>query len=192
MSSSRTVKTLAALVAAMTLGAISLMVLETEPARPTAQPLAVVAPPPAGAGKVVYETRIPIQPAKWRNMVIHSSLGPASQIARECHFLVDRGPDGHWQVVPTENWDNQRETRHIGGIWRDSSIGICLIGDFAQQQPPRAQMSALVELVHVLQDVCRVSADRVYLYSDLVARTSSPGAAFPASAFSAELLRPGR
>jgi hypothetical protein len=111
-------------------------------------------------------------------------------LARQCHFVVTPDGQGNWKVSSTEHWLQQRESEHIGGFWRDNSIGICLIGDFSRRAPMRGQLDCLVELTNSLQEVCKVSADRVYLHSDLDARSPSPGAAFPAAAFSDRLLRP--
>lgn len=177
---------------AMTVGAIALMVLETEPVRPTAHPLEVVGPPPAGAGKVVYDTRVPLQAILWRNVVIHASPARSDRLARGCHFVIDPASSGDARIAATEYWRSQRAGTHIGRPWQDSSIGICLIGDFSRRPPTRRQFDALVELVHLLQGTCNISADHVYLHSDLVARSASPGPAFPAEELSARLLRPTR
>lgn len=192
MGGSRTVKTLALLLVAMTFGVLALIVLETDPVRPTVQPLAVLSPPPGQTGKVIYETRVPIQAIKWRYLVVHAAPTRTEPPARNCHFLLDIGPDGTWQASAMDAWMDQRESSHIGGFWRDHSIGICLIGDFSRRPPPAGQFDNLVALVNTLQEVCRIPADRVYLHSDLVAYSGSPGAAFPATSFSAKLLRPQR
>jgi len=188
MGGSRTVKTLTALLVAMTLGALALMVLETDPIRPTAPPLAVLTPSPSGAARIIQETRVPLQAIKWRYVVVHASRSPMSETARKCHFLVEADGEDAWKITATDPWLDQREGGHIGGFWRDSSIGICLIGDFSRRRPVQGQFASLIDLVNALQEACRISADRVYLHSDLVARSSSPGAAFPAAEFSARLL----
>lgn len=190
MAGSRTVKTLTALLVAMTLGSLALMILETEPLRPTAQPLAVLSPPPAGAAEVIYETQVPFQAVQWRYVVIHASLDPAGEVARGCHFVIAAEQDGKWKVSAGPHWLHQREGRHIGGYWRDSSIGVCLIGEFSRRPPAAGQLDCLVDLVNTLQEVCGIAADRVYLHRDLDARSVSPGRAFPAAELSARLLRP--
>jgi len=192
MGGSRTVKTLTALLVAMTLGALALMVLETEPVRPTAEPLTVFRPPPAGAARVIHDTRVPLQAIQWRYMVVHASLLPSGEAAKKCHFLVEADGEDAWKVTATDHWLDQRAGGHIGGFWQDSSIGICLIGDFSRRRPAPGQFASLIDLVNALQKECRISADRVYLHSDLVARSSLPGAAFPAAEFSDQLLGPQR
>jgi len=190
MGGSRTVKTLTTLLVAMTLGALVLMFLETEPIRPTAQPLAVLSPPPAGAAQVVYDTTVPLQAIRWRYVVVHAAARSSDPIAAKCHFLISGDGRGGWSVLATDHWLRQRDGGHVGGFWRGSSVGICLEGDFSRRRPADGQFALLVDLVNTLQEICRVSADRIYLHSDLVARSSSPGAAFPAAEFSARLLRP--
>lgn len=186
------VRTLVSLFAAMIVGTLVLMVLETEPIRPTASPMWVLQPPPAGAAQIVYDTQSPLHVEKWRHLVVHAAPQPSSPLAQACHFLLAADADGEWQITATDHWLAQRAGGHIGDVWRDSSIGVCLIGDFSRRGPEARQLTALVDLVNTLQEVCRITADRVYLYSDLAPHSSSPGAAFPAGQFSARLLRPTR
>ena len=192
MSGSRTVKTLTALFVSMTFGALALMVMETPPISVTAQPLAVLSPPPAGAAEVVYDTAAAISRGKWTYVVVHSAADRSSPVAQGCHFIVDRDNTGAWRVIATENWRKQRDGQHIAGYWQPQSVGVCIIGDFSAQKPDKGQFDCLVELVNALQEVCRIPADKVYLMSDLDARSTSPGQFFPAARFSARLLRQGR
>lgn len=189
MGGSRTVKTLTALFVSMTAGALILMLMETPPIRATAQPLTVLAPPPAGAAQTVYETASPIARGKWSYVVVHAAPNSENPVATGCHFVIDRAPDGRWQVYASDAWRNQKPGRHIGGSWQAGSIGVCIIGDFSAEGPQSAEFDSLVELVNALQDICRIPADRVYLMSDLDARSTSPGRFFPAAKFSGKLLK---
>jgi hypothetical protein len=189
MGGSRTVKTLTALFVSMTFGALALMVMETPPISVTAQPLAVLSPPPAGAAEVVYDTASAISRGKWACVVVHSAADRSSPVAQGCHFIIDRDNAGVWRVVATENWHKQQDGRHIAGLLRSQSIGVCVIGDFSARQPDTGQFDRLVELVNAVQEVCRIPADKVYLMSDLDARGTSPGRFFPAARFSARLLK---
>jgi hypothetical protein len=188
MAGSRTIKTLTALFVAMTMGSLALMILETDPIRPSAS-LAVLSPPPAGAANAIYEADVPLQPGRWGNVIVHAAGRPTAEIARECHFLVIADGD-RAKVTATAHWRRQQDGHHVGGYWRRKSIGVCLIGDFSRRAPQRGQFDELVDLVNTLQEVCRIPAERVYLRSDLDARSTSPGRAFPAARFSARLLRP--
>jgi len=192
MGRSTTVKTLTALFVSMTFGALALMLMETEPISATVQSLSSVAPPPAGAAEAVYETVGPIRQDKWTYVVVHSAPKRTSPTALACHFIVDRSETGAWRVTATDNWRNQRDGEHIGGYWQPRSIGVCIVGDFSRRQPTKEQFNCLIELVNAIQEVCRIPADRVYLISDLDARSTSPGRFFPAARFSARLLRQGR
>jgi len=150
MFGSRTIRTLTALLISMTLGAMALMVLETAPVRPHAEQLAAVGPPPGVIERLIHDTAVPIQPVKWRNMIVHGSDGR--------DFNAD-------------------------------SIGICLVGDFSSSPPSQGQFDRLVQLTRALQRTLRLSADHIYLHSELDARSHSPGDAFPARAFNSSLLR---
>ncbi|MDY6913563.1 MAG: peptidoglycan recognition family protein [Planctomycetota bacterium] len=179
----------------MTFGTIALMALETAPIHPPVRNLAAVAPVAEAPAQVVYATEIPIQPLKWRNIVIHSTAGEPGVVGR-CHFVVHPVASGMTEAVEaTAFWKHQLESRHTNIPGRDyntDSIGICLVGDFHRQQPPPGQLQMLIALVHVLQRQFNISADHIYLHSELDADSQSPGAAFPAERFTASLLRPDR
>lgn len=192
MDGSRTVKTLAALVATMTVGAFVLRLLETAPIEsPVARNLAAIETSSASPREIVLDTAIPIQSIKWSNIVIHRSAEDGD-LAERCHFVV--GSDGEIRLLrSTDLWKRQANGLHtyaIGRNYNADTIGICLIGDFARSGPSQQQFRRLMELVQTLQSMCNISADHVYLYRDLDARSDSPGAAFPVDVFSRYLLRP--
>ena len=196
MLGSRTIKTLTALVAAMTVGAIGLLALETAPIRPAGHNLAAVSNPADTHAKAVLDTDVPIQPIKWRNIVIHSSGPRGRDVARRCHFVIEaKASDDGQYVGATILWKRQGSGNHVFVPGRDfnaDSIGICLMGDFSSKAPGSGQFQALVKLVQALQQRCNVSADHVYLHSQLDAHSRSPGDAFPSETFASHLLRPGR
>jgi len=188
MFGSRTIKTLTALLVSMTLGALALMMLETAPVEPSAQHLAAVAAPAGQAGRIVWDTEVPVQAIKWRMIVVHSSAGGAPGLGEQCHFIV--AADG--SIQPTDLWRRQMPGNHVhvpGRDFNSMSIGICLVGDFSSQAPPKQQLAALADLTRSLQRTLQISADRVYLHSDLDVAGASPGAAFPARAFDHNLYR---
>jgi hypothetical protein len=187
MGGSRTVKTLAVLFVAMTLGALALMLLEPEPVRPTPSALAVLSSPPAGATQLIGQTQAPLQPAKWGSVLVHAAREESSEPAKDCHFIVAPDGNGGWKVSATDHWIRQEPGPYVQRVWRADSVGVCLIGDFSRTPPKAAQFELLVQLVNALQDTCRFSADHVYLLSDIDPRSSSPGAAFPAAKLSARL-----
>jgi hypothetical protein len=192
MFGSRTIRTLTSLLAAMTIGALALMVLQTAPIKPAVQGLAAFAPPPDTATSLVLATDIPVQPITWRNIVIHSNVGERFDVSSNCHFVVDVDSAGRGRIQPTTLWKSQSLGRHVmvsSRDWNADSVGICLVGDFSRQPPSRAQMQSLLALVRSLQQICVISADHVYLNSDLDANSRSPGEAFPVRQFTANLLR---
>ena len=191
MLGSRTVKTLTALLGSMTLGAFVLMVLETAPTNPEPEQLAAVTERDTGLAAIIRDTAVPLQRIKWRNVVVHGSGVGSSDIAGRCHFVV--GQDG--RIIATALWKHQLAGYHVYVPGRDfnaDSIGICLDGDFSDLPPARAQFEVLVNLTRAIQEDFAVPPDRVYLHSQLDARSSSPGAAFPAAALDGRLYRQGR
>jgi len=194
MTGSRTIRTLTALFAAMTIGAIALMMMETDPVRPPLAPVAAMSAPSDTPDKAVYDKYVSFQPLKWRNIVIHSTSGEPGNIAARCHFVVDQPDDsGNVTVAATDLWKRQTEGNHVnipGHDFNAISVGICLVGDYSTTPPSHPQVNALVQLVRTLQSEFAVSADHVYLHSDLVRGSRSPGPAFPD--ISSQLLKPER
>ena len=72
------------------------------------------------------------------------------------HFVIGNGwnmPDG--QVDPTFRWVQQREGAHAGSSplskpFNEAGIGICLVGNFEEDQPSAYQEERLAELCAVL------------------------------------------
>lgn len=178
----------------MIVGTIVLMVMETGPIQPPPTPLAAVDPDLDGFGKAIYDKHVDFERLKWRNIVIHSSAGGPADIPGRCHFLVDvDASTGRAKVTATELWKRQAVGHHIfvpGQDFAAISVGVCLMGDFSLRGPSRPQYEALISLVRALQREFGVRPDRVYLHSDLVPRSASPGAAFGQRDFSRRLLRP--
>jgi len=197
MVGSRTIKVLAALVAAMTVGAFALIVMLESggPVRPGDEDLAALRDHPEGVSESVFRTAVPPQPLKWRNIVIHST-GAEGNIASRCHFVIhDRGSNLEQCIQSTALWKRQAEGNHVfvaGFDYNANSIGVCLAGDFASTAPSARQFEALVALVNGLQRMFNVPRDRVYLLSDLNPNSQSPGQAFPAERLNARLLKASR
>ena len=193
MVGSRTMKTLGALVAAMTVGSVALILMETAPIRPPVTNLSAVTSLADESSEAISQTNVAIKAAKWRQIVVHTSVEPLDA-DRDCHFVIEQTPGSDGKSVrATSLWDRQAEGNHVfasGYNWNASSIGVCLIGDFSQTPPTASQMRSLIGLIRSLQQTCGVTADRVYLAWDIDPRTASPGAAFPAREFNGSLLRP--
>jgi hypothetical protein len=188
MVGSRTITVLVVLLAAMTIGALVLMYLQTGPILP-AKSVAAIASDKPGPAEAVFNTQVPLQPLQWRNIIIHGSASEGRAAVEESHFLID----GDGKVLPTDRWASQTPARRMilgGRNWNLDSVGICLEGDFSQAAPSHAQYRSLQQLVGTLQSCFNIPADRVYLYRHLDGASRSPGEAFPADDFNARLLRP--
>jgi hypothetical protein len=190
MPGSRTIKTLVALLMAMTIGAVALTLMQVAP---PIDMLAAVATGEGGPAKVVHQTSVPIQPLQWRNIIIHAS-SEGRDIANRCHFIVnaEAGGEGGF-VATTDLWRGQAEGQHAfvaGYDYNSDSIGVCLNGDFSRNPPSREQYFALVSLVQYLQEYCNIKPANVYFYGQLV-RIDSPGKAFP-NDFASRLVNPSR
>ncbi len=196
MSASRTTKTLAALFAAMIGGAAILLMMSSEPLRaPSGAMTALAAAEPAR--QVVFTTDVPVQTDKWRSVVIHSTGGAHGwDILRHSHFVIHRSREGKIDLLPTEHWKQQAEVRHVTGpVARDfnaDSISVCLVGDFSDSVPTRAEYSTLIELVRAIQQTCSIPPEQVYLHSHLDSRAGCPGIGVSGERLNSHLLRTDR
>lgn len=188
MLGSRTIKSLTALVASMTVGTLVLMLLETAPIRPTDDTsLAAVSYDSSRTGDQVFSTEVPVKSNVWRNVVIHATGHEGSGVAEQSHFVLSK--DG---LVSTDLWRTQVTGKHIfasGRDWNSDSIGVCIDGDFMFDPPSEKQFELLTALVRTIQQACDIPADRVYLYGELVPNSRSPGEAFPVAQFNRRLLQ---
>ena len=195
MAGSRTIKVLTALLITMTLGALVLMALETSPIRGERSPAVLVGLATSdeiGSDRVIFATDVPVQPVKWRNVVLHATGGERMGVAERCHFVI-ASVEG--RISSTPLWKRQMQGHHVpvpGRDWNADSIGVCLAGDFSRTPPTEAQMHSLLSLVRRLQEHFRIAPDRVYLYRDIVSRSASPGQAFPEEQFTDALVPAAR
>ena len=191
------IKTLTALVMAMTIGTFVLMILEwdAEPLQAPASRLAAVFAADKDFAQIIRPAEAPYQPLKWRNIVVHSAPSPDSLLARGCHFLVHPASGGRGAyVTATRRWDRQADGRHIRAAGYDfnrSSIGVALIGEFSSQPPSRSQFDVVVALVRQLCRRGEISSDRVYVASVHLGK-ATPGRAFPAERFGRLVRAPSR
>ena len=188
MPGSRTIKTLACLLAAMTMGAFILLALEQSPTG-SGPVVALSARSTAGGENIavidqILQTRIPLQTGKWLSIVIHDSVCDLTgNVVSGSHFLIHGDnstcPDG--MVQATARWQEQADGAHVflpGSNYNSDTIGICLVGDFALAQPTPAQTGNLLRLVRGLRLKFAVPGSRVYLHSDLTGQ-HCPGGQFP-------------
>lgn len=191
------IKTLALLVASMSLGTLILWLMETDPARPSPPVnLRAVEKGPYGAElTVVEQTKVPLQSVKWRNIIVHDAGRGGLQVAQGCHFVVGNSRRvGDGIVQATKLWRRQVDGRHIdvpGYDFNANSVGICVLCDGRRAGPSAKQFNALVALVRALQVSCSIGPDHVYLHSQL-GEPGCPGGRFPAEAFRRKLLPAGK
>ncbi|NLF32467.1 MAG: N-acetylmuramoyl-L-alanine amidase [Planctomycetes bacterium] len=194
MDRSRTIKTLAALLAALTVGTFVLLALETRPAQPgSLPPLTALLPRDGAILSEIASTAVAVPRDRWRNIVIHDSVCSMDMNpTADCHFVI-YGPasgalDGTVRATP--RWHQQARGNHVsvpGHDYDAVSIGICLEGDLVAATPSPRQIEALANLTQALQRRLSIAPERIYLHSDL-SGTHCPGRRFPLEAFRSGLL----
>ena len=171
----------------MTAGAFTLRLLETKPS-----PISITDLIALDRG-TDYHTDVPLAAKMWKNIVVHSTPPENADLARRVHFVIEQ--DGTTLVHSTDLWKKQIAGKHVtspikGRNYNDTSIGICLKGDFSKNPPSEQQFNALVHLVRNLQQLCDINAQNVFLYGpDLNNSQYSPGKAFPVKTFWGQLIR---
>jgi LysM repeat protein len=135
--------------------------------------------------------------SKWRYIVIHHSVtdsGDAQSLdlihrrrgfdrGLGYHFVIDNGTstriDG--QIEASPRWIKQSDGAHCNtGGMNECGIGICLVGDFTNEEPSRKQMDSLVLLVNTLRKFYHISLSRVIRHKDVPGKnTACPGDSFP-------------
>jgi len=182
------INTLAALLAALTVGTMILMALETDPILPLVRNLIAASNTDV---KCVRQTSKPFR--KWDSIVVHATGSEGREITRMCHFIVPPAKEGgKLEIAATDVWREQQHTLHILGAnekMSATSISVCLDGDFTTRRPTDEQFRELMALVRTLQSDFKIDTGHVYLYRDVDASTFSPGRAFPEKTFTARLLR---
>lgn len=202
---SRTITTLTALVVAMAVGAFVLIKMETPPAN---TPALLRADTEDGSGTgsdpnrsrmdhaaLIRWTDVPIQPIKWRNIILYDAADNRTPAADECHFLIGAsetsGNTGDRLVRSTNLWKQQLDGNHVRNsrppYSNENSIGIRLSCDTSRSVPTAGQMGALTDLVRSLQVIFQIPSDRIYLHSgpDTPGR---PGRFFPLETFRSRLI----
>lgn len=184
MAGSRMVKTLVALVVAMTVGALALILMETDPIIP-AVTRAVLIEAPNDFHAVAIDADAPLN--DWRNIIVHSAVDKNSTVARGSHFIIM--PDG--TARDSGLWRRQETGTHVSRPrqgWNNDSVGICLIGDFSRITPTASQYKMLVSLTRKLQKAFHIAPDNVYLAGQIGQIRTSPQRAFPSQRWEEALL----
>ena len=204
----RSMTVLGGLALSMILVAGLLLVLEPRPRAPIGGPILTVLEPGLNSPDIAMRDVAAIaERGRWQGIVIHHSgqtFGRVDDISRlhqsygygglGYHFVIGNGdgePDG--EVLVGYRWTQQLKGQHIPATgpaadwYNGQAIGICLIGDGDRSAPTAQQMRQLTRLVKALQQELGISADRVYMMSQLSTGTTSPGKLFPTESFRSEL-----
>jgi hypothetical protein len=118
-----------------------------------------------------------------RRVIIHHTATPANvSVERIAQFQVtnrDLPGIAYHFCVTAEGRVYQTQyletvSAHAGANSEDS-VGVCLIGNFTNSPPPKAQLDATAALLAQLAVMLGLTADQIFGYSELVV-TGSPGA----------------
>jgi hypothetical protein len=137
---------------------------------------------------------------KWKYIIIHhsatdqgSALGfDRSHEARGFKglgydFVIGNGTanraDG--QIETSSRWTKQQDGAHCrAGSMNCQGIGICLVGNFNNEQVSRKQMESLVYLVNKLRKYYNIPKNRILGHCQVKgAQTDCPGKKFPWNEF---------
>ncbi len=141
---------------------------------------------------------------KWKYIIIHHSGTEtgSSQMFNEAHirrgwggigyhFVIDNGTAGKddGQIETSPRWIQQLDGAHCkASSMNEKGIGICLVGNFSNGRPSRAQMDSLVYLVNTLREYYGIPKSRILGHGDVPgANTECPGTRFPWHKFMARL-----
>jgi hypothetical protein len=110
----------------------------------------------------------PVARSRWRYIVVHNS-GTRQGNAKifdyyhrhtrhmpnglAYHFVIGNGSSsGDGEIEIGGRWTKQLDGGHVHSDYLNSiSLGICLVGDFNRDQPTKAQLAALDELIRYLR-----------------------------------------
>lgn len=144
--------------------------------------------------------RAPVRHGRWKYIVVHNS-GTREGNARifdvyhrrvrkmvnglAYHFVIGNGTSsGNGEIEIGHRWTAQLNGGHVASDYlNDISLGICLVGDYNRDQPTKAQMGALNELIAYLRQRVGTTQGRhatVYAHKEINPRpTDCPGKYFP-------------
>jgi N-acetylmuramoyl-L-alanine amidase len=148
-------------------------------------------PPPPGFTGIPREWTPQAKANAWQWIVIHHSATPTGGAAAfdkmhkakgwdelGYHFVVGNGTDtGDGQVEVGPRWSKQKWGAHAktsDNRFNRFGIGICLVGNFDNERPTKAQLQSLSKLVAYLMKSYNVPADRVIGHGETKA-TDCPG-----------------
>lgn len=99
------------------------------------------------------------------------------------HFVIDNGTCGkdNGQIETSPRWTKQIDGAHCkADSMNTKAIGICLVGNFSEDNMSAEQMDSLVYLVNTLKTYYGISSRKILGHGQVDgARTECPGTRFP-------------
>ena len=99
------------------------------------------------------------------------------------HFVIDNGTDGmaDGHIETGQRWVSQMHGGHCRQAYiNEHGIGICLVGNFSQDQPTAKQLDSLVLLIRGLQEQFKIPDDSILGHGEVIGEFSEcPGKEFP-------------
>jgi hypothetical protein len=169
----------------MTLGTFSLMLLETDPVGSSVNDFATIVAPSDDPYHAVGDTVVPVREEQWQCIVVEASDDSSQRLASRYHFLLEPDEDGKPALRRTALWQEQDE---LTGNGPARSIRVVVRGEYLSANPSVETFRSLVGLMHRLQQIAAVSAERVYLPGDYDVRAPHFSEAF-ATAFHRNLAK---
>ncbi len=170
---------------------------QADPPRGEVQPAAAIAGPESSRLQTLLsDVDAPVR--SWKFVVLHHSATRAGDVAGideehrqrldasgrpwlgiAYHFVIGNGhgmADG--EVQETFRWRRQLAGAHAGQQdYNELGLGVCLIGNFEEAGPTRAQLQSTRQLVSALKNRFRLQDDQILRHADLKA-TACPGKLF--------------
>ena len=111
------------------------------------------------------------------------------------HFVIGNGSDtSDGKIEVGSRWYQQKHGAHCRvpgdttNKYNEHGIGICLVGDFNNSPPSRAQMKSLIYLTKGLLNYTNLPASAVHFHKDFKS-TDCPGRYFPYAAYKKALRK---
>jgi N-acetyl-anhydromuramyl-L-alanine amidase AmpD len=101
------------------------------------------------------------------------------------HFVIGNGTEsGDGQIEIGPRWPKQDQGGHVTSLDQNKvAIGICLVGDFNQHRPTKAQVESMLELIRYLRAICGNPPVIVHTHRSInIKPTDCPGRLFPYNA----------
>lgn len=143
---------------------------------------------------------------KWKYIIIHHSAtdeGNSLYFDRYhyskgwkglgYHFVINNGTKGKQdgQIEVSPRWLKQENGSHCKASgMNNKAIGICLVGNFNQEEVSQRQLQALIYLAGLLKKHYKIPLTRILGHGQVYgAKTECPGKRFPWGEFKSRLMR---